>query len=693
MNKPIELSEGAAQNRSPDLITPVAFAPAEAGAVQQRRHLTPALGVLLLAVLTAALVLLFLFTAKSIHISTDPGDADYKIAGGIAIKLGQRYLLRPGDYRVQASHSAYYPLQEDFRVTAAERQQFAFALQRLPDVLSVTSKPPGAVLTIDGERMGMTPVENIDLPAGAYELQLRAERYLPYLETLEVEGGGNALQRSPELAPAWAEVSVNSVPSGATLLVDGESVGSTPIRADILQGTRTLAVQLSGYKTWSSELSVAPGEAQQLDDVVLAKADAVLQVQTTPAKAGVLVDGVFRGQSPLELYLNPGRRYHIELFKTGYEKTSRQISLQSGEQQKLAVAFKPLIGEVRVATKHTGATLSVNGVAQQSANATLRLAARTQTIRVTKTGYKPYVTTITPKPGFPQRIDVTLVSLQQAKLQALRPSIKTAAGQTMQLLQPGSFTMGASRREPGRRANEVIRNVELTRPFYLASTEVSNAEFRQFDESHSPGRAGDKSLNGDKQPVVRVTWLQAVRYCNWLSQRDKLKPAYVIDGKEAVTIDANATGYRLPTEAEWAWAARKTASGMLKYSWGGKLPPAENAGNFADRTAAQLVGQVIAGYSDGYAVTAPVASFTASHRKLYDMGGNVAEWMHDYYGQLRPVEKAPELNPMGPEKGRFHVIRGSSWRHGSAVELRLSFRDYGAKARDDVGFRIARNAK
>ncbi len=693
MNGPIKLPEGPKHTPVPDVIEPVHFEPAGAGTVRRRARLKPALVVVAAAGLAAALVLLFLFTAKSIQINIDPDDASYTLSGGMAIKLGRRYLLRPGDYQLQASHKAYYPLEQGFTVAAAERQQFEFELRRLPDTLQIASTPAGAALTIDGQDMGATPQENIELARGEYELQLRAQRYLPYVEQITVEGGGNAVQRSFELAPAWAEISVDSIPSGATLTVDGEPRGNTPIKAEVLQGKHTLAIQLAGYKTWTAELEAEPGKAQQLTDVVLEKADAVLQVQTTPAKAGILVDGVFRGQSPLQLDLNPGKQYQIELFKTGYQKTSRQISLQSGEQQKLSVAFKPLLGEIRIASKPADAQLRVDGVLQKSANATLKLAAKTHKIRVTKTGYKPFETTITPKPGFPLRVDVALVTLQQAKLQTLPSVISTAAGQKMVLLRPGSFTMGASRREPGRRANEVIRNVELTRPFYMSMTEVSNAEFRKFKEEHSSGRAGDKSLNGDQQPAVRVTWLQAVSFCNWLSERDKLQPVYTVEDEDRVGVNHDANGYRLPTEAEWAWAARKTATGMLKYSWGTKLPPPEKAGNFADHSASYLVGQTIAKYNDGFPVTAPVGSFTANKDKLYDMAGNVAEWIGDYYGQLRSVSDKPELNPTGPEKGKFHVIRGSSWRHGSPVELRLSFRDYGDKARDDVGFRIARNAE
>lgn len=693
MNETAKFPTAVTRDTGPEVIAPAHFEPP--GARSQRRFILikPVHIVLAAILVVAALMLVFLFSAKSILIETDPGDANFAISGGLAIKLGERYLLRPGEYDLRASHDEYFPLKQSFIVTSDQRQRFAFTLQRLPDMLTVNSTPAGAALTINGSSRGNTPLADIELSAGKYELQLHAERYLPYAETITVKGGNNKLEKDLTLQPAWAEISIDSSPAGAELLVDGRTIGNTPVKAEMLRGKRSIALQLAGYKTWTTELQVEAGKDQQLNDVVLEKADAVLQVRTAPAKAGVVVDGVFRGQSPLELYLNPGKRYRIELFKTGYEKTSRQISLRSGEQQALAIKFKPLIGEIKVITNQADARLSVNGVPQKSANQTLKLAAREHSIRVEKPGFKPFVTTVTPTPGFQQLVEVDLITLRQAKLQALQSRIKTAGGQEMVLLRPDGFTMGASRREPGRRANEVIRNIELNRPFYLATKEVSNAQFSAFAAAHSSGRAGDKSLNGDQQPVVRVTWLQAVRYCNWLSERDRLKPAYTIDDEEKVTLDPEAPGYRLPTEAEWAWAARKTASGMLKYSWGKNLPPPEKAGNFADQAASYVVGQVIARYNDGFVVTAPVGSFTANRHQLYDMAGNVAEWMHDYYGQLRPVSDQPELNPTGPEKGRFHVIRGSSWRHGSLVELRLSFRDYGDKARDDVGFRIARNAE
>ena len=94
-----------------------------------------------------------------------------------------------------------------------------------------------------------------------------------------------------------------------------------------------------------------------------------------------------------------------------------------------------------------------------------------------------------------------------------------------------------------------------SRSFYLQTTEVTNAQFRLFQAQHNSGQIEGNSLNRDHQPVVQVSWQQAAAFCNWLSKREGLPPFYR-ETNGIITATTLSTGYRLPTETEWAWAAR-----------------------------------------------------------------------------------------------------------------------------------------
>jgi formylglycine-generating enzyme required for sulfatase activity len=339
------------------------------------------------------------------------------------------------------------------------------------------------------------------------------------------------------------------------------------------------------------------------------------------------------------------------------------------------------------------AELFVNGRAVGSANQSVQLPTGRQNVEVRAPGYASYSTVITPRDGITQELRVRLVTVEEARMAALQPQITTRAGQELVLLRPGPFTMGSSRRQPGRRANETLREVELTRMFYLSRKEVTNAEFRRFAPGHDSGAFQDHSLNGDQQPVVNVSWEEAALYCNWLSEQENLPKFYRVEFGRVTGIDPAATGYRLPTEAEWAWAARQVGAEPVadqRFPWGDNLPPPDRHGNYADRSVAHLVGRIIFGYNDNHIVSAPVGTFAASPIGIYDLSGNVSEWVHDFHEIPAPD---PVRDPLGPDSGQYRVIRGSSWMHGTVTELRLSFRDYGTDGRQDVGFRIARFAE
>ena len=450
-------------------------------------------------------------------------------------------------------------------------------------------------------------------------------------------------------------------------------------------------MQLPGHKSWQKKLQVNAGETLQVDNIELQAVDGLLRLNSSPSGASVTVNGKFKGQTPIEIDVTPDVTHSLSLFLDGYLTNRRKVTVSSGNEQQLNIELSPETGTLQVATTPADAQVLIDGKLRGKGGDSFALPARPHQVEVRQEGYASQTRTFTPRPGIEQLMQFKLLTETEARWASTPRKITTESGQELLLFRPqGIFTMGASRREPGRRANEIQREVILRRPFYMATKEVTNADFLRFNSSHFSRQIAGITLSNPKQPVVNVSWEQAALYCNWLSAREGLPLFYRTKDGRISGINNKATGYRLPTEAEWAWAARDTGSYSLKYSWGSNYPPTGSVGNFADRSAAKITASVVKGYSDGYTVTAPVGKYSANDKGLFDLSGNVAEWVSDYYGIEISLGGKQLIDPVGPENGEFRVIRGSSWRHSSISELRLSFRDYGKDPRDDVGFRIAR---
>jgi formylglycine-generating enzyme required for sulfatase activity len=675
------------------LIRPTTFRPtrddARKGAwlTEHRVHLVVAA-----VVLAVVWFIWFIFTAKSVQLTIDPPESSVTISGGFDLALRGIYILREGEYDLHATAPGYQPLDTPLTISGERNQAFKFALTPLPGRIDFATSPVSADVWIDGTRIGSTPLQDVEVAAGRHALSFRNSRYVP--EDLVVDVQGKRVEQSfaATLKPNWANIALTSTPAGAVVFVDDQEVGVTPGTVEVVAGSHELRLKRAGFKTWRTRIDVIAHQDQTLPPVALEAADGLLQVVSSPPGASVTANGVYHGETPLEIALTPGKAYQVRVTRAGYEGARRNVQVRSGEEQSLRVELAPLVGKVLIHTKPADAEVFIDAKSIGTGNQTLTLPARPQSLEVRKPNYATYTTRFTPQPGLTQEINVNLLTVAEARLVSLQPRRTTAAGQEMVLFSPGRFSMGASRREPGRRANEVLRDVTLTRLFYLSTTEVTNAQFKQFATGHDSGLYEDQKLNADTQPAVKVTWQEAALYCNWLSERDHLPLFYKTEFGKVVGVDMRATGYRLPTEAEWEWAARTVdgSTAEKRFPWGDTFPPPDRSGNYADRSSANLVGRGVFGYNDNQIVTAPVKTFPADARGLYDIGGNVAEWVNDFY-EIPNGE--PQHDPMGPPTAEYHVIRGSSWMNGTITDLRLSFRDYGTDGRPDLGFRIARFAE
>jgi len=248
----------------------------------------------------------------------------------------------------------------------------------------------------------------------------------------------------------------------------------------------------------------------------------------------------------------------------------------------------------------------------------------------------------------------------------------------MILIEGGTFIMGSPNNEAGRSNNESPQHQVTVNSFYMSKYEVTQKEFQEIMGVSTP-----PPFKGDNLPMYYVNWYNAIEYCNKLSLKEGLTPAYIIhydqidqnnyndndDIKWLVIWNRNTNGYRLPTEAEWEYACR--AGTTTVFNTGASIP----------------YGLV------HFRKDAPanVGSYAPNSWGLFDMHGNIDEWCWDWYAEF-PIEA--QTNPIGAISGINRVRRGGNWfdtpdNIRSAVRFRLN-PSFGLAG---TGFRLVRNGQ
>ena len=642
----------------------------------------------------------FVLMARSLEVAVEPAPEKLTISGfPPALRFGSHYLALKGEYTIQASRQGYHDLSALIKVKTHEANHFTFTLQKLPGSVEIICTPPvEAEVFIDDLLVGHTPFTDLKIPAGEHQLRLIKKGYLTIEQPIRIEGLGRKQNFTFELQLDQGKITVVSNPAGAMVFTGKTELGTTPLSKDLPSGTYTLTLRKKGFSPAEIKIDVAGGGTYTPKMITLSPAPATVSITSTPSGAMIFVDGTFKDTTPATLLLKGNEPHTLSLNLSGHREKKSHLTLEPGTSKELSFTLPPEYGIVFLTTEPADAKLLIDGRPHPGpATGRLRLTTTKHILTVQARGYKTVKHTVTLDKTHSRQVNIRLepvAALSTAKTAALKKNV-SASGHEMVHVEPSAFTMGASRREPGRRANEQLRQVEITRPFYLSTREVTNDQFRRFKPGHQSGTAGGKTLDGGNQPVVMISWEDAARYCNWLSEQEGLKPYYREENATLVAVTPAPNGYRLPFEVEWACAARVSAGGKpARYPWNGKFPPQARSGNYADESARAILTMIIKNYNDGYPVTAPVAGFPANNNGFYDLGGNVSEWCHDFYTP-NTISKTGvrEIDPIGPATGTHHVVRGSSWRDNTITELRLSYRTYSRSPKNDIGFRIARSTR
>jgi len=608
-------------------------------------------------------------------------DAQITVTGGFAIYIDGSLLSLSRTPAIEVVSQGFKPA---LRVITAEEEgkTALIELEALPSKLMVTTNIPNQEITwsLNGEQIVIAPTLEIELEHGDYELKADHRYFEPQILSLALERG-EAVNQLINLVPVSGNLHVTATPTGASVSIGAETPVPLPFEQSRMGGAYQVEIEKENYLTITETIQITNTDPNISRHYRLVYKPASVTVKVFPAGGNLTLNGK-PIRAAREVSLSPKKRYFLKYTKKGFGSSDKTIELSPGENAKISLELELQLGYVNL-NSNPDASVFIDGKAVGNTPLKLRLPVYKHTLSFLKKGYRTETRTVMPSTSSPKAVSVTLQTEAAARISSAKPMYKNSIGQDMILFKPSAIELGAPRSEKGQRANEFLRKVELTKHFYTSKTEVTEAQYAAFKPENG---SGSSTL-----PVSKVSWREAAIYCNWLSALENLDPFYKFNGKRFSGVVKSANGYRMPSEAEWEWLARKAnRRHKTRFTWGNKDIIPEKSGNIADEKARGKTRFYVPNYVDGFAAIAPVASYPKETSGLHDMFGNLSEWVTDFYSLVPPRKGSVTKDPLGPDVGDQHVVKGASWASGSLSEIRPAYRAPGSKGSDKIGFRIAR---
>jgi len=529
-------------------------------------------------------------------------------------------------------------------------------------ILKVESNPSGADVYVDDGRAGVSPVKVKELTPGTHKIRISKDRYQDYHENIFIqEGKPKAIMAG--LAPKpFGDLQVNSNPSGAEVFIDDEQKGITPVAlVDLPKGNRRVTLKKEGFDPWQGTVEIIPLKNVHISaDLITIYGS--LDISSDPSEALIFIDGKKVGKTPLLLEKIQKGKHKININKSGLGEWEQEILVETSKVAKVNAMFASKFGSLKVETIPGGAEWYLDGeYVGKTPGEQKNVVKGSHKVVIKKKGFKEWSRTIKVSAGQEKAIKASLVR-----------AIRNSLGMEFVYITPGKFMMGSPPDEPGRHKDEKHHQVTLTKGFYMQTTEVTQGQWKAVMGSNP---SYFKNC-GDDCPVESVSWYEAREFIVRLNQRE------------------GGVIYRLPTEAEWEYAARAGSSTAftnggiteIKCGYDANL---DVMGWYCGNSGVSYNGCVDL-KQVGCAGTHPVAQKRPNAWGLYDIHGNVKEWCEDRYSNY------PSGSVTDPEgglsRGSSRVSRNGSWISSSEVS-RSASRNYikPNHKRYYLGFRLVRN--
>ena len=510
-------------------------------------------------------------------------------------------------------------------------------------VMNVT--PAGALVYVDEvEQTVEDGVVTKFLSYGKHTYRVSAVLYQS--EAGSIEMGREKKVLDVNLKPAYGQLAISTTPeNGARVYIDDNEAGTTPFTTGRLAGgSHTLLLQLAQYESHRMTVTVPSDGTTQPLSVPMTPNFGTLSVSSA-AGSRIYVNGEDKGASPWTGRLSAGQ-YVVEARQASHRSTSQRIDVVRGKEQRIELdAPTPIYGTLNVTSRPVGADVYVDGTkVGTTPDVFTTILEGTRTIELRKSGYAAYAAEVNVTEGKVSDLSATLSVEEKPKPVAHSSGQSgTLRGNTgnavldrlisnMVYVEGGTFTMGGTAEQGSDVDDDEMptHSVALS-SYYIGKYEVTQAEWEAVMGSNPSWFTGWNNL-----PVEYVSWKDCQKFIEKLNAKTGLN-------------------FRLPTEAEWEYAARGgSKSKGYKYAGSDNIDDvAWYDSNSGDKTHA-------------------VGTKQPNELGLYDMSGNVWEWCSDWYGSY---SSSSQTNPTGASSGSSRVYRGGSWFY-SAWGCRVSLRSY-----------------
>ena len=583
-------------------------------------------------------------------LTVSPPEAMVKIDGNVKeLSNGQlSELLSVGEHSYELFCKLYHPRSGKFIIEPDKTTELNLQLQPNYGFLKVVSEPEsGASVFIDGSNVGTTPYTSECLQSGSYTVQVAKKMYKD--DSRQVTVNDNETTKvTLTLAPNFAEPMFVCADSEAEIWVNGEKKGLGRWSSRLPAGTYRVEVRKEAHRTTTKQLAIRTGDNSTVTLEAPVPIVGKVSVNSSPFGATIFLDGKNVGTTPKILNQVLIGNHELRIEKTGCPSSTRTVIVEEGKMVEVSVEL-PTSRTVTLKSEPIGADIYVDGTHVGIAPCSSSLTFGLHRIKAELEGVEKEETVTVSEQGQAEWTLNVQKGLQTETITVNGVSFKMVA------VKGGTFTMGCTSEQGSDCYDSEKPAHQVTLSDYLiGETEVTQALWRAVMGSEPTYNGGWTSEygRGDSYPAYRVSYNDIVN--------DFIPKLNRLTGRT----------FRLPTEAEWEYAARG-GNQSRGYKYSGSSYSLNDVAWYADNSGSK---------------THAVKTKRANELGLYDMSGNVWEWCSDWYGDY---SSDAQTNPKGPSTGSYRVLRGGSW-FGGAGRCRVSdrYHNYPADRYISFGFRL-----